>query len=660
MRHLVPCLLLLWLPPALAEAQESCLECHTSREKLESSRVDAAAPVDRLLIDRERYAASVHASRSCGDCHFEFETRPHPKGAETATCGECHEEAQRVFAESVHGKAKEPVSCAACHGVHDARKASDRSAPLHPLNIHLTCGKCHFASDPSAMTPEQMLRDPHSDDTHAHGILKSGLVVSATCVSCHGGHEIRGKGDPASKVARERVHETCGACHVGVLEQYKKSVHHLRSNGPEHKGATCTDCHVPHDIERAGRDTRFRSAERCAQCHEERSGSYRQTYHGKVAHLGLATEVATCASCHGAHAILPSSDPASTIHPDRRVATCAQCHEDAHASFASYAIHADPRDGGAHPGLHFIYRAMWWLLVVTFGATGLHSILWLIRSLIAKEWRLARHAPGDRLVRRWRPFYTYLHVAIMTAFLLLASTGLPLHYSDRPWASGLMAFFGGPASGALVHRTAALLMIVSVASYLGHIAWRALVRREPGLWSGPNTMLPRWRDLRDCAQHVRWFLGLGPKPRFDRWTYWEKFDFWAVFWGIAVIGGSGVILWLPEAATRVLPGWAINVAVVIHGHEALLAVGFIFSIHIFNTQLRPEKFPMDTLFYTGVIPEEEFRRERPEEYERAVREGTLASLAASPPTRTSRLRAHLLGAAALAVGLWLVVMMLAA
>jgi hypothetical protein len=173
-------------------------------------------------------------------------------------------------------------------------------------------------------------------------------------------------------------------------------------------------------------------------------------------------------------------------------------------------------------------------------------------------------------------------------------------------------------------------------------------------------MLPRLKDLKDLWATLRWFAFRGPRPRYDRWTYWEKFDFWAAFWGLAVIGLSGLMLWFPEATTRVVPGWVLNAAIIVHGHEAQLVIGFIFTVHVFHANLRPDKFPIDTVFLTGRLTEEQFREDRPLEYERAVRMGTLEALYADPPSRRRIVAAYIVGGCALALGFFFLVGMIVA
>jgi hypothetical protein len=158
---------------------------------------------------------------------------------------------------------------------------------------------------------------------------------------------------------------------------------------------------------------------------------------------------------------------------------------------------------------------------------------------------------------------------------------------------------------------------------------------------------------------MRYFLGLGPRPRFGRWAYWEKFDYWAVFWGVSIIGASGLLLWFPTFFARVLPGWVFNVAIIVHSDEALLAVGFIFTIHFFNGHLRPEKFPMDLVIFTGRVSEEEFRHERALEVARLeARGGGIDSLVGPPPNPRLLRWGRLGGTVAVTVGLSLFLMII--
>ncbi|MBI2207578.1 MAG: hypothetical protein HYU41_27415 [Candidatus Rokubacteria bacterium] len=254
---------------------------------------------------------------------------------------------------------------------------------------------------------------------------------------------------------------------------------------------------------------------------------------------------------------------------------------------------------------------------------------------------------------RFNLYHRILHGMVIVSFLGLAVTGLPLKYAHTGWGQTLSAVVGGPFVAGYLHRVFAIVTFTYFALHLGYVA-RLVLRRERGLFWGPGSMVPQPHDAVQLYQHVRYFLGLGPRPRFGRFTYWEKFDYWAVFWGVSIIGGSGLMLWFPTFFSQFLPGWVFNVAIIIHSDEALLATGFIFTIHFFNGNLRPEKFPMDPVIFTGRVEEDEFRRDHPEEYERLRAEDRLDARRADPPPLWMRNLARVIGFTGLTVGLVLV------
>lgn len=266
----------------------------------------------------------------------------------------------------------------------------------------------------------------------------------------------------------------------------------------------------------------------------------------------------------------------------------------------------------------------------------------------------APHAHIARFDRATR----WLHVVIMTTFLGLSATGMPLLFSEAPWARMLARVFGGFHGAGLVHRFFGAALLAAVAWHLGNILYRAFVRGEKGLFWGPTSMVPQPRDLKDLYGQMKWFFGLGPQPKFEHFTYWEKFDYMAVLWGTALMGAAGLVLWFPVIASRILPGWMFNVALFVHGAEASLAIGFIFVVHFFNGHLRPGKFPMDLVIFTGSIAADELRHERPAEYERLERTGTLEALCVASPDPALMRRGRLVGTIGLTLGLGLVALIL--
>ncbi len=277
--------------------------------------------------------------------------------------------------------------------------------------------------------------------------------------------------------------------------------------------------------------------------------------------------------------------------------------------------------------------------------------------------RLERKRPDLEFVRFTRLQRT-LHACMIVSFITLAMTGLSLKFSYTGWAAMISRLLGGFQIAGFIHRTAALLMFGVFITHLyslfqlkkrEHKSWR-------GLLFGPDTMLPTRQDLRQFLATMKWFIGMGPRPQYGRWTYWEKFDYFAVFWGIAVIGSTGLTLWFPIFFTRFLPGSFINVATVIHSDEALLATGFIFTVHFFNTHLRPEKFPMDTTIFTGHVPLAELKRDKPLEYEALVASGRSESSLEEPQpeivVRTIRAFAWIALSIGFSIVVWIIYAML--
>jgi cytochrome b subunit of formate dehydrogenase len=251
--------------------------------------------------------------------------------------------------------------------------------------------------------------------------------------------------------------------------------------------------------------------------------------------------------------------------------------------------------------------------------------------IASDEW--GPEAPPDhREFVRFTRLHRILHVCMVLSFITLALTGLSLKFSFTGWARFMSRMLGGFQTAGFIHRTAAVIMF---ATFITHIVdLFKLKKREYGTWKalllGPYSMIPMKGDLLEFIGTMKWFVGLGKRPQYGRWTYWEKFDYFAVFWGVFIIGSTGLTLWFPVFFTRFMPGSFLNVATIIHSDEALLATGFIFTVHFFNTHLRPEKFPMDTTVFTGHMALAEMKRDKPREYEALVASGRLEQHLADP------------------------------
>jgi cytochrome b subunit of formate dehydrogenase len=633
----------------------TCLECHTASP--EPVKTDSG----QLKYDGVRpepFAKSVHGSLSCVDCHAGVKSADHETPLPPAQCASCHEEAVNQYNHSIHGVshamgASSAATCASCHGSHEMVPVKHADSPVYKLNLPKTCSQCHSNE---GLTEEYRMKFPHAashymESIHGNALLKLGLIVAPSCNDCHGSHDIKRSVDRGSHTHHSKIADTCGKCHVGVEEVYAQSVHGQLLKQGDGKGPVCSDCHSAHEIEKPS-NGHFKAGSdaTCGKCHQDRLIHYRDTYHGKAMALGrpnVASDVAACYDCHGHHDVLPVSDSRSHLAPQNIVSTCAKCHPGANEGFAKYQPHANPLDAEHYPALNKVFLFMTSLLIGVFAFFGVHTLFWLFRSVYlylydTKKFREAKVSVqvDDENYTRFTPFDRMLHLMVVTSFLLLVITGMPLKFYYTEWAKVMFEFLGGPEVARALHHFGAFVTFLYFVLHLGDLAvslWKnrhaardpqtgkLSLKRMIGAAFGPESMLPSMQDWHDFVAHQKWFFGKGPRPQFDRWTYWEKFDYLAVFWGIFAIGVSGLIMWFPIFFSKFIPGWIINIALVVHSDEALLAAGFIFTFHFFNTHFRIEKFPMDTVIFSGKMSKTELIHERKRWYDRLVAEGRLAA-----------------------------------
>ncbi|MFO0869021.1 MAG: hypothetical protein U0935_08700 [Pirellulales bacterium] len=675
------------LPPVrgsqLTEDDNYCAACHGEPDLWDEKQ-------QRLFVSKDLLGHDVHYTKgvNCHDCHggnpsTRVVNEAHAKedGFRVKLdelrfrCLHCHAAQAEELAAGPHSRAVKQgadaprsLACGQCHGDkhHELRSHRDSLSPMFLDHQVKNCGECHAKS-----------HGTYLQSVHGKGLTESGLLVTASCSSCHGGHGVFPSKDERSPLHITKVADTCAACHRFIKERLLDSVHgggqaagriseRTSPGGKQKQTPTCTHCHQGHDFHDPKSDV-FRAAltDRCGNCHEDLSKRYAYSLHGQLTNLGYGP-AAKCSDCHGAHDIHALKDVRSRLAGENRVATCAQCHPQANANFAQFDPHADHRDPQRSPLVYYTFVGMEWLLLSVFTFFGIHTLLWFVRSLAHRLRHGAprRLQPGAEAYVRFSTYHRVLHVIVIISFLGLSLTGLPLKYSSERWAQWLATLLGGFEATSFVHRVCALLTVFYFAAHLLWLGDRIIeCRRQQWKWRtiffGPDSPVPGMRDFRDIFGMFRWFLGLGPKPRFDRWTYWEKFDYWAVFWGVGIIGMSGLVLWFPTQFCWVLPGIVVNVAKVIHSEEALLATGFIFTIHFFNTHLRAEKFPMDMSMLSGLVTDEELRDERPDYVARMEASGQLAELkSVVPPQR--KLRALMFGGfVAVIIGLLLLLGILA-
>ena len=600
---------------------DMCLGCHGN----EGFAIPGADGQTRQLhVVKDKFGNSVHGKRLCVECHKDITEIPHKTGV------------------------THRVSCVTCHEELWEKAKKDNKTQENPR---------------LGVVVEQI--DKFMKSIHARPNRDDQSRTNASCHNCHDPHYIYANGSPERQEWRLNIPNTCGKCHEAQRMQYETSVHGKEVLQNKNPGAAiCSDCHTTHDVEDPAKDTaKLVITQNCGNCHQGSLKSYLGTYHGKVNKLGYAY-TAKCFDCHGSHGIQRVDNPDSKVHPDNRLNTCQQCHEGATQGFTTFEPHGTADNFGRYPYIWIASKFMIQLLVGTFAFFWTHTALWFYREYKDRQARKTRpHVRTDELLagkhfRRFPLLWRVAHLVFALSLMILTLTGMTVFYAESAWAPVIVNALGGPQVTGLIHRTFA---VIFASVFVGHLIYVVLRLRKSWRtfqWFGPNSLIPRWQDLWDIVAMFKWFFGLGPRPVFDRWTYWEKFDYWAPFWGVTIIGMSGVMLWFPNVTASFLPGWVFNVATIFHGEEALLAALFLFTVHFFNNHFRPDKFPLDVVMFTGSVPLEEFKHEHTVEYNRLVETGELSKYLVDEPSRPMALGAKILGFSLIAFGLFLLVLVL--
>lgn len=615
----------------------ACQTCHDGKKgKLEMLGSNGEKRAVKPVV-RDKYATSVHARMDCVACHLEItdNVTPHQKSTtvKKAECAQCHldlwEETKKL------GKAAEKPR-------------------LGIVADNVAAYKNSFHAKPDKDDPTKQM---------------------AICSDCHDVHtfDVPPRGTQERKEWHLTVPDICGKCHEDHLEEWGESIHGKEASEKKNlKTAVCSDCHTTHDIIGSSTDkAKLSITASCGDCHQDAFKSYKASYHGKVNTLGYAY-TAKCFDCHGSHAIQPSKDPASKMHEKNRLKTCQKCHSGkkdlplATPGFLSFSPHGNSHDFAKYPEIWLTTKAMIALLVGVFAFFWLHSGLWWYREYAdRKAGKHVPHVMTDKLppefatkhVRRFGPMWRIAHLAFALCVMTLVLTGMAVFFPETGWAKAVMAAFGSPKVAGLVHRVAAFSMLGIFAIHLVAVSINILRNWKDFKFFGPDSFVPNWKDMHDIIDMFKWFVGKGERPRIERWSYWEKFDYWAVFWGMAIIGGSGMMLAFPHVVAAYLPGWVFNVAMVVHGEEAVLAAVFLFTVHFFNNHFRPDKLPPpDVVMFTGTQSLQEFRHEHRAQYDRLVATGQLEKYLVDAPSAPFTLASKILGLVLIAFGLTLLVL----
>ncbi len=371
-----------------------CLACHNASPP----KADQTRRVS-LHVNAKLFGSSVHAALGCPACHSDITGFPHKQPRQKVSCGACHPTQNSAYSRSVHadgvrGKQVLP-GCLDCHGnPHGILSARNPESQVYPLNLPRTCGSCHGNPELAKRYGFSDVYRIYMDSIHGFALTKDGLLVAAQCSSCHGSHEVRSRKDPTSRTARNNIPSTCGSCHAGVKASYVEGVHGKALAAGKARTPVCTSCHTAHRVSDVKTVAwQVDTVGICGGCHSGRLRTYRDTFHGQITALGFS-ETARCWSCHGSHAILPASNPKSSVAPVNLRSTCGTCHTGASASFVSYQPHADPHDKNLNPTLYYAALFMNLLMASVFTFFGLHTVLWLFRSVFDRAATNANRGSG--------------------------------------------------------------------------------------------------------------------------------------------------------------------------------------------------------------------------------------------------------------------------
>jgi formate dehydrogenase gamma subunit len=669
--------------PQPLKQDESCLACHGQAGMTSASGKS-------ISIDPAKHAASVHGTLGCNDCHTTIKDFPHPdKVAEVrcstchseeashvagsihgalgdgacqschgdphevaaaaqmvpAKCAQCHADEVKEFRQSIHGQAAatgdpDAPNCGSCHGsAHQIDASSDAASPVAKKNLPDTCASCH-SNQHFLLRHKIPFAHPvelYRQSVHGRAVA-NGDAAAATCSDCHGSHGIFPPRDARSKINHWNIPATCGQCHSDISKTYLESVHGQAMKASVPDAPVCSDCHGEHLILGPKEQGSLVNATRvsmatCGRCHSDerlesrynlpadRVPSYADSYHG-LAMRGGSQSVANCASCHGVHNIFRSSDPRSTVNAANLPKTCGNCHAGAGDHFVIGPVHVRTATGSAHPVVKWIRWTYWGLIPLTLGFMIVHNLLDFLRKLIRRQ---PRHETGGQ-VSRMNLNFRIAHWGVILSFPTLVFTGFALKYPEAWWARPLLLWEweGHFAFRGLVHRSAAIVLIAATLYHVIHLA----ANRRDRLFL--KAMLPQLKDATDLVQVFSYNLGLTKiEPRFAKFNYAEKVEYWAFMWGTVVMTASGFLLWFNNFTLRHFPKWVSDAATAVHYYEALLATFSILLWHFYMVIFDPLVYPMDTAWINGKVPADHYRHTRPE-YLRALERAHLVELPAEP------------------------------
>ena len=638
MKHLCAILLVLFFVAWWSAGRLNAQEPATHNTAAEPTRPEANQPSN----------SGAKPTLQCQGCHGVGKTLPYLGGALF------HTEPHTAYEHGFHAQAiktgNRAATCLDCHtrngDMSTILPAGDPKSTINRANVAETCGRCH--GDKSVMQGSGITNQPflsYRESVHAQAVAR-GNTGAAVCTDCHNSHDIRAASDAQSTIFKVNIPTTCGKCHESEAQQFAASVHGQAVARGVSRAPVCTDCHGIHNIkmpseQETGSASVAIGTESCAKCHEgvalsrefgvasERVSSYQASYHGLASKYGSKV-AANCASCHGVHNILPSSDPKSMIHAANLQQTCGQCHVGATANFTKGRIHSataltsgvaegrDPSVVGTKV-VRWIYLPL--IVLVIGGMVAHNALIW--RKKVAEK---RRHE--TRTIVRLTRSQRLQHWLLLTSFITLVFSGFALQYPDS-WLAWLLG--SNETLRRAVHRIAAVVMLATGTYHVLYLALTAEGRQ----WV--RDMVPKPKDVRDVVQNFLYYLGIQKlRPKIARFGYAEKAEYWAVVWGTIIMGLTGLMIWFKISVFSFLARWWVDIALAIHFYEAVLATLAILVWHFYQVIFDPDVYPINFAFLDGRVSEESYKEEHELAYEQLQKETEEAKARAEEATSEER------------------------
>jgi len=633
-----------------------CVDCHAGAVRSGHTAATAAASCQTCHDDvAAKLTASAHAmlgdpkdSSTCIACHGVHDVVK-PAKRDTRLCATCHADEVKQYGASIHGRAHAKLNgdaptCQSCHGAaHQVVASTDAQSPVSKANLPDTCGKCH--SNP-ALAAKYMFAvalpvEAYKQSVHGRAI-QQGDLKAASCNDCHGVHDILAASNPKSRIWKQQVAATCGKCHGDVYDVYKGSIHGKAIAAGVTEAATCTDCHGEHRILAPAnpQSTVYLanvSQVTCSRCHANtqlmarfnvpasRVPTYEDSYHGLASGSGRQT-VANCASCHGVHNIYSSSDPRSMVNKANLGKTCGKCHPDAGQRFAIGSVHTVAIASAGGRALNFVKAFYLVAIPCILGFMLLHNFLdwWRKARRILAQYRQGHGQMRLTLNERGQ------HLWLLVSFIVLVISGFALKYPHSFWAEPLVRWEKNFPLRGWIHRLAGVVLIMGSVYHVIYLMTKPDGRR----WL--KDMRPKVRDAREAVETVGYNLGYRSRlPRYARFNYMEKAEYWALVWGTVVMAVTGILLWAHDWVLAYLPFpmSILDVTTAIHFYEAILATFSILIWHFYAVIFDPDVYPLKWTVLTGRAPEHEVREEAEDMREKGEKgETPAAAPSPSPPT----------------------------